>query len=93
MRVDGFVGLGVGEIGEKRSLGIGISLDEINGVVGDFAIDRPALLAVRMDTDVLSSLVTDARMTLARSTDKPPKCETESQLVSPPTRLALGVLG
>jgi hypothetical protein len=42
---------------------------------------KAALSAVRMDTDILSSLVTDTRITLARPIEKPPKCESESQLV------------
>jgi len=37
------MGLRIGEIGEKRLLGFGLALDEIDGVVGDFAIDRRAL--------------------------------------------------
>ena len=37
------MGLRIGEVGEKRLLGFGGALDEIDGVVGNFAIDRRAL--------------------------------------------------
>ena len=43
MRVDRFMGLRIGEIGKKWLLGTGLALDEIDGLVGDFAISRPAL--------------------------------------------------
>ena len=38
------MGLRIGEKGEKRLLGFGLALDEIDGVVGDLAIDRSAWL-------------------------------------------------
>ena len=39
------MGLRIGEIGKKRLLATGLASDEIDGLVGDFAIDRRALLA------------------------------------------------
>ena len=40
------MGLRIGEIGKKWLLGTGLAFDEIDGLVGDFAIDRRALGAV-----------------------------------------------
>ena len=45
MGIDGFVGLRIREIGEKRLFGFSFAFDEIDGVVINFAVDRLALLA------------------------------------------------
>ena len=45
MGVDRFMGLRIGEIGEKRLLGFSLAFDEIDGVIGDFPVYRLALLA------------------------------------------------
>ncbi len=45
MGIDRFMGLRIRDIGEKGLLGFGLALDEIDGVIGDFPIDRLALLA------------------------------------------------
>jgi hypothetical protein len=46
MGVNRFVGLRIGEIGEERLLRFSFAPDEIDRVVGDFPVDRLALLAV-----------------------------------------------
>jgi hypothetical protein len=38
MGVDRFMGLRIGEIGEKRLLGFSLAFDEIDGVIGDFPV-------------------------------------------------------
>ena len=45
MRVNRFVGLRIGEIGKKGLFATGLAFDEIDGLVGYFAIDRLALFA------------------------------------------------
>ena len=46
VRVGRIMGLRVGEESEERLLGLGLALDEVDRMVGDFAIDRGALGAV-----------------------------------------------
>ena len=40
MGIDRLVGLRIREIGEERLLSFSLALDEINGVIGNFTIDR-----------------------------------------------------